>query len=242
VVNYGDGIHVAQDFSDDSDRLEATLRGLKARGDSARLNDTLAQAIAMLEKEPKGKRRVIVAFSDGIDLGSEASKDQIVQRATSAEVTIYGLGFSVARELWAKKPDPHRLSPLDTNVTRPLPNTPRTPTNSDAVYNTPMPVVPILVATGEIIRSALASNLLEYYAGYTGGVYYSHWVKKNLQDQLNRIATEIQSQYDIAYIPDTLSQSGFHRVEVEVQRRGVKVRTRAGYFYQGPNPQPDGRP
>jgi hypothetical protein len=94
-----------------------------------------------------------------------------------------------------------------------------------------VPVVPILIASGQVIRSALASSLLEFYAGYTGGVFLSHWSKSAVQEQLSRVASEIQSQYEVAYVPDTLNQSGFHRIQVEVKRPGVKVRARAGYFY-----------
>jgi len=238
VITYGDRIQVVQDFTNSSDRLETTLRGLKAGGDSVRLNDALGRAVALLEKRPKTEeRRVIVAISDGYDRGSETTKEDVVQRATNAEVTIYGLGVNPAKELLARKSQAPPPNPLDTNVTRPLPpNTPRTPTNADAVYSTPIPIVPIILATGEIIRSAVASSLLEFYSGYTGGVFYSHWSKKAVQDQLSRIASEIHSQYELAYIPDTLSQPGFHRIEVRVQRSGVKVRTRAGYFYQPSNP------
>jgi hypothetical protein len=77
---------------------------------------------------------------------------------------------------------------------------------------------------------------LEFYAGYTGGVFYSHWSKKKVEEQLAHIATEIHSQYELAYVPDTVAQSGFHHIEVQVRRPGVRVRARAGYFYQPLNP------
>lgn len=232
VIFYDDQVHVAQDFSKDSDRLAATLRSVGDHGSAARLNDALMRAIAMLEKQPRSERRMIVAFSDGFDRGSESQKDEVIRRATSSEVTIYGLGFNPAEALLMQKPQDQAPSPLDTNVARPLPpGTVPTPTNSERVWGTPVPVVPILIATGQIIRSALASSLLEFYAGYTGGVFLSHWSKTALQTQLSRIASEIQSQYELAYVPDTLNQAGFHRIQVEVKRPGVKVRARAGYFY-----------
>lgn len=233
VVSYDDRVRVLQDFSDDGDRLAVTLKELVGRGGKARLNDALTRAVEMLGKRPRDERRIIVAFSDGFDSGSETVKEEVVRQATSAEVTVYGLGFNPAEELLARKPEPPPPSPLDTNVTRPLPpGTVPTPTNSQNVYGTYVPVVPILIATGEIIRSAVASSSLEYYSGYTGGVFYSHWSKKALEDQLTRIASEIHSQYELAYVPDTLNQPGFHRIEVQVRRPGVKVRARAGYFYQ----------
>jgi len=231
VLFFADGVTLAQDFSNDSALLATTLRGVKAFGRLARLNDALNQAISLLEKEPKSERRLIVAFSEGFDKGSETTKEEIVRKATHAGVTIYGLGFNPAQALLLQKPQEEAQSPLDTNMTRPLPpGVVPTPTNSARVYSTPIPGVPIMTATGEIIRSNLASSLLEYYAGYTGGVFHSHWSTHALQDQLNRIASEVNSQYELAYVPDNLTETGFHRIQVEVKRPGVKVRTRAGYF------------
>ncbi len=237
VISFDDRVGVAQDFSSDTERLGATLRSLAARGDKARLNDALVRAIALLERRPKADRRVILAFSDGFDRGSETQPEDVVRRATNSEVAIYGLGFNPAEALLLQKPQEPPENPLDTNVTRPLPpGTIPTPTNSGNVYGTPIPVVPIMIATGQIIRSAFASSLLEFYAGYTGGVFHSHWSKKGLQEQLSRVASEINSQYELAYVPDTLTQPGFHRIEVQVRRPGVKVRTRAGYFYSTTKP------
>lgn len=231
VIFYNDRVTLGQDFSNDSDQLATTFRDFTARGDGARLNDALSHAISLLETRPKAERRVIVAFSNGYDSGSDTGKQMVVRRATSAEVAIYGLGFSPGQALLAKKPHPEPYGPLDTNVARQVPpNTIPTPTNENATYDTPVPVIPIMTATGEIIRSARAKSALEFYAGYTGGVFYSHWSSKALQNQLNRIASEIQSQYELAYVPDTMSQGGFHRIQVQVRRPGVKVRARAGYF------------
>ena len=239
LVAYDEQVRIAQEFTNDSDQLTAALRTLVARGYGSRLNDALLRAIALLEHQPKEQRRIVLAFSDGVDQGSETTSDEVVRRATTAEVEIYGLGFSNAQALLMKKPESPQQSPLDANVTRPLPpGMPQTPTNSERVYSTPIPAVPILTAAGETIRSTLASSLLEYYAAYTGGVYHLHWKKKTLEEQLSRMATEINAQYELAYVPDNLSEMGFHRLEVRVQRPGMKVRTRAGYFYAGqPPPQ-----
>lgn len=234
VILFDDNVREVQDFSNSSDQLSKTLRGITARGDQERLNDALQRAIATLGKRPKSERRVVVAFSDGFDRGSETKTAEVVRQAANAEVTIYGLGFNPAEALLLQKPQNQPQDPLNTNVTRPLPpGTPPTPTNSENVWGTPIPGVPIMIATGQIIRSALASSLLEIYAGYTGGVFHSHWSKKALQDQLNKIASEVHSQYELAYIPDDLNQEGFHRIEIRVKRPGVKVRARSGYFNEG---------
>jgi VWFA-related protein len=237
VISYSDRVRVLQDFTNDSDQLSATLRGITAQGFQSRLNDALSRAVALLETRPDTERRIVVAFSDGFDDGSETQHREVIRRATGSEVTIYGLGFSPVQALLSKRPELPPPGPQDNVVTRPLPpGSVPTPSASTVIYDAPIPVVDIMVATGEIIRSTVASSLLEAYAGYTGGVFYSHWKKKAVEDQLSRIASEIHSQYELAYIPDTLAQAGFHRIKVEVRQPGVKVRARAGYYYQPPTP------
>jgi len=107
-----------------------------------------------------------------------------------------------------------------------------TPSLSSSAYSAPIPVVDILDATGKMVKSVAFKHLMEYYAGYTGGVFYGNWKKDGLGDLLSRIAAEVHSQYELTYVPDTLAQPGFHKIEVKVLRQGVKVRARAGYFYQ----------
>jgi VWFA-related protein len=238
VVTYGDQIRVVQDLTQDSAELETALRGLEARGSSANLNDALARAVSLLESQPKEHRRVIVVFSDGHDLGGQTHKEEVVQRAVNAGITIYGLGFSPGRALLARQPKAPPPDPLNDNVARPLPpGIAPTPANEEQQYDMPtLPIVPLILASGEMIRSAVAKSALEFYAGYTGGVCYGHWSTKGVQDELNRIPDEIQSQYEIAYVPHAPSENGFHRIEVHVDRSGVKVRAKAGYFLGGTNP------
>jgi VWFA-related protein len=235
VVTYGDRVKLVQDFSNDSDQLATTLEKIVPEGVNGRLNDALMRAVALLERRPRTERRLVVAFADGFDEGSESKSEEVVRRATGSEVTIYGLGFHPAHGLLSRRPELPPLSPPDATPSRPLPpGGAPTPTASANVYGTPVPIVDIMDAAGKVIRSAAASSLLEFYAGYTGGVFYSRWKKKTLSDQLSRIAAEVHSQYELAYIPDTSSEGGFHRIEVKVRRPGVKVRARAGYFFQVP--------
>jgi len=231
VVFFNDRVTVGQDFSNDSDKLNTTLREFNARGGGPRLNDALARAVTMLEVRPKAERRVIIVFSDGHDSGSETGRDELIRHATSSEVAIYGLGFSPAKELLNKKPELPPDSPLDNAGALPTPpGEIHTPTSSSNEHSTPIAGIPIMSAAGEVMHDTLASNPLESYASYTGGVFYSHWSEKALQPQLNKIASEIHSQYQLAYVPDTNGQGGFHRIEVRVNRAGLKVRARAGYF------------
>lgn len=232
VISFADKVNLLQNFSNSSDELAKTLTSLEPWGTKERLNDALSQAISLLEKQPKSERRIIIAFSDGFDNGSETTKQEIVRRATGAEVTIYGLGFNPAEALIKSKPDDLPMSPLDANVARPAPpGMPATPTIEQQVYDTPIDGGAIGKAIDQTARSTLSRTPLADYAAYTGGVCYKHWSKNSLQNQLGEISTEVRNQYELAYVPDTLNQTGFHRIEIRVAEPGMKVRTRAGYFY-----------
>ena len=233
VITYGDRVKVAQGFSSSSDELETTIGKIGPEGVHARLNDALMRAIALLERRPKTERRSIVAFSHGRDEASESRREEVVRRATGAEVAIYGLSFNPIKGLLTRRPELPPPGPLDMNLAGPLPpgGVP-TPGASANIYRAPIPIVDILDATGQIVKSTVFKNQMEYYAGYTGGVFYAKWKKDELDDMLSRIAAEIHSQYELTYIPSTLSQPGFHKIRVSVLKEGLKVRARAGYFFQ----------
>jgi VWFA-related protein len=237
VITYSDHVDVVQEFTSNPDKLDAALRGLKGGGSGMHLDDALVRALGMLEKRPKEDRRVAVVFSDGYDIGSQMSKGEIVKRAMNSDVTVYGLGFNTTKALWSRPQKEPRPDLADMAVGRPTPpGTAPTPSLSQATYAAPIPVVPILLATGETVKSTIFKSSLEYFAGYSGGVYYQKWGKNTVQEALNRIATEIHGQYELAYYPDNLSETGFHRIIVQVRRPGAKVRARAGYYYQATSP------
>ena len=232
VIFFSDRVDVVLDFTQDREELDRVLRSTRARGSDARLNDSLSRAVSLLRGRGPERKRVALVFSDGFDSGSETSEKQVLEDATGAKVSIYGIGFSPAQALLMRKPDPPHQNPLDANVTRPLPpGTVPTPSTAESVYGANVPIVPILVATGRIIRSAMASSLLELYAGYTGGVFYGQWTRHGLEAALSRISEELQSQYDITYIPQQGPARGFHRIQVRLRQPGLVARARAGYFY-----------
>jgi VWFA-related protein len=234
VMTFSDRVQLLEKFGGDPEALKRALNSLQNYGGKARMNDAIMQALALLETRPKSERRIIVVFSDGNDHGSENTKADVIRRATNDETTIYGLHLSRTEAELLDKPDQGQpMDPLDANVTRPTaPGTVPTSTNASDTYGMPVPGIPILTALGETVSSELLKNALEQYAGYTGGVYYSHWSKTKLQDQLNRICSEVHTQYELAYAPNTLSEAGFHRIVVRVDKPGLRVRSRAGYFYQ----------
>ena len=230
VLTYSDHVERPLDFTNNGDKLDTVLRGLHGRGGGLHLDDALARALSMLDHRPKEDRKVAIIFSDGFNMGSQMSRSEIVKRAMNSDITLYGLGFSPVKGLWerpVKDPPPDMVS---ESVGQAMPpGTGPTPT----MYETTIPIMAILLGLGEEAKKPIFKSSLEYFARYSGGRYFQKWGKDTVQEALNQIATEIHSQYEIAYAPTTPIQVGPHKIEVQVRRPGAKVRARAGWFYQG---------
>jgi VWFA-related protein len=236
VIFYAGQVRQVQDFSSSGSMLDKTLQSLAPEGSGARLNDAVVQAMNILARRPRQERRVIVVFSTGYDSGSSTSKEEVIRRATDAEVEIYGLGLSLTKATLTRKPQPQvAQNPLDANVTGPsVPGRPSTPSSSQQSFGVPADITQDLETAARTAKTALTKNNMQSFCSYTGGIFYTQWSREALQVHLNQIASEIHSQYELAYVPDDLSRLGFHRIEIKVNRPGTRVRTRLGYFYEGP--------
>jgi VWFA-related protein len=240
ALTYSDRVDLALDFTTNGDKLDTVLRGLQGRGGGMHLDDAIVRALSMLNDPAKiGDRKVIIVISDGFNIGSKMSRSEIVKGAMNSNVTIYHLGFSPLKGLWkrpAKDPAPDLVS---ESVARSMPpNQAPTPTNEENTWDTAdINLVSILLGLGEEAKKPLLKDSMIYFARYSGGQSYQKWGKDTVQQALNQIATEIHSQYELAYSPTTPIEPGFHKIEVQVRRPGAKVRARAGWFYQGEPPR-----
>jgi VWFA-related protein len=235
VLTYSDHVEEPLEFTSNGDKLDTVLRGLHGRGGGMHLDDAIARALSMLDHRPKEDRKVAIIFSDGYNIGSQTHRSEIVKRAMNSDITLYGLGFSPVKGLWekpAKDPAPDLVA---ESVGRTMgPNQAPTPTNQENTWDTAdIPVMSILLGLGEEAKKPLFKSSLQYFARYSGGTYFQKWGKDTVQEALNRIATEIHSQYELAYSPSNATEVGYHKIEVQVRRPGAKVRARAGWFYQG---------
>ncbi len=237
VMSFGSTIHVLQNFSSAESKLDKTLQSITTDGNKARLNDALVQAMDLLQHRPISERRIIIVFATGYDSGSETTKTQVIRYATAANVEIYGLGFSLTKSYLARDKEPLNgpNAPDNLNVTAPpVPGKPNTPSTQMGTFGVTANATGAIKAAVRGIPAIVFANDLQTYARYTGGIFYSQWSNTALQVHLGEIASDIHSQYLLAYVPDDLSQRGFHQLEVKVTRKDVKIRTRKGYFYEGP--------
>jgi VWFA-related protein len=99
IADFNERVRFSSHFSDDVDRLVATIQSLYAGGWTA-LYDSI---LLSLEKVSQAEgRKALLVFTDGDDSrsmgqGSEASSKDAIEGAKISEVTIYSIGFEGTR-------------------------------------------------------------------------------------------------------------------------------------------------
>ena len=97
VVSFDTSTELVADLIDDTDKLEAAIRRLRA-GDGTALYDALYFACRdkLSKDQPRHKfRRAIVIVSDGDDNQSQVSRDQALEMAQKADVVIYAISTNI---------------------------------------------------------------------------------------------------------------------------------------------------
>ncbi len=96
-----------------------------------------------------------------------------------------------------------------------------------------MPVViyPIYLDSRNIFYGARARKQMEQLATASGGRLFATRSIQDLEPVYGQVAEELRSVYTLAYYPKNQNFDGrWRRVQVQVKRAGVRVRTRAGYY------------
>jgi VWFA-related protein len=82
------------------------------------------------------------------------------------------------------------------------------------------------------VKDKVKDNYLEVAAAGTGGENIAAFKDRSIEKALSQIAGELHAQYTLAYHPAGSNGPGFHNISVKVDRPGMKVRARPGYFLE----------
>jgi len=93
IITFGRDVNVAQEFTDDKDRLKLVLDGMVASGGTP-LFDASYLACEMLRDKQGNKHAVII--TDGEDNTSSYTDDDVIQVANSLGVTLHTVAFDIA--------------------------------------------------------------------------------------------------------------------------------------------------
>jgi VWFA-related protein len=240
VVGFNDSVDKLQDFTADGEAIEKTISGMREGTWGSRLYDAMAVAVEMLTSRPQasaetpGRRRILFVMSEATDVGSATKLGEVLRQAQLANITIYSVGLSTTRaQLQSNtKKKPIEVTPPGTFGQPPLPGTVQTPT-SEAQRNGGIDVLALAVWAVQHAENQVKAHALEVAATATGGVHLATYRDRSVERAIDEIGGELHSQYSVSYTPTGTEGSGYHEIKISVDRPGVTVRARPGY-YLGP--------
>jgi len=242
VVGFNDAVDKLQDFTKNADAIEKTVGTLQSGTDGARLYDAMAIAVEILSGRPQpsadkpGRRRVLVVVSDSVDSGSQAKLGDVLRHAQLANVTIYSVGLSATRaqlQSKSKNSGPRPSAPPGTFPLPPQPGVIQTPT-TEAQRAGNIDLMAAAVWIVQHVNERVAGNAMDVAAAATGGMNLSTYKDRSIENAIDEIGGELHSQYSISYTPTGGNDLGYHEIKVQVNRKGLHVRTRPGYYVAPP--------
>ena len=232
VMAFDHRLRVMQDFTSDPNKIEAAIKKITPGSRTSRLVDACTDAARMLRSRPANRRRILLVISEVRDKGSEGKVRDALLDIQMNNIDVYSVDVSrMMAGITAPpvQPRPDTLPPAMT----PLPNEPSTPTTvwqATGGQGNSAQFVPMLVEIYKDSKAIFVDNPLEVFAKGSGGSQFSFAKQKGLEDAIQSVGREIHSQYMVSYSPNNTQEGGFHHIEVAVNRRDVKVRTRTGYW------------
>jgi VWFA-related protein len=237
VVGFNDSVDKLENFTTDHDRIQNTINTLKAGSEGSRLFDAMTLALEILSRvrlqptsDSRERRRVMLIMSEGIDAGSETRLGTVLWQAQRSNVSVYSVGISTALAAWKAPPKeirPH-LTPKGIFPQPGMPGTVQIPESEATRYG-----YGNLLNFAPNIKNQFA-NPLETAASGTGGQFIATFKGKSMEKAVDQIGAELHGQYSLTYEHMGASKTGYHEIKVRVNRKGLKVRARPGYYIAAP--------
>ena len=235
VIGFDNTVDLLQNFTGDGDAVDKAISDLRVGTAGARLYDAMARGVSLLQEQPRGRRRIMVVVSEAIDSGSTAKLGEVLRSAHIGNITIYSIGLSTA-SAQARQPvgytGPAPIGPPGTFPVPIRPGMPMNPTMETLESEPPanLPVIGLakwLLQTG---KSVVSQSSLEAASNSTGGMEISPKKDRAIEEAMDKIGGELHAQYTLGYQPPGGEKPGYHTITVKVDRPGVMVRTRPGYY------------
>ncbi|HZQ54019.1 MAG TPA: VWA domain-containing protein [Bryobacteraceae bacterium] len=225
-----------QDFTSDPQKIDDAMQKITAGSSTAALIDAVVEADHMLKRhDPRNVRhRVIILLSRNVDKGSEAHLQETIRDMQFDNIIVYPVDISKVLTAVMKKPGYPR-PPNGGIPSESMPNirgngapndTMMVQTENGNVLNA---IPPLLHSIHDLFKRSPA----EAFAYFTGGRIYSFATEHGLEAAITDIGKDLNSQYLLSYNPNDKEEPGFHNIRVNVNRPGLVVRARPGYWWGG---------
>jgi VWFA-related protein len=236
VLAFDHRMQVLQDFTNDPNKVQTATEKVTAGSSTAALVDAVLESDRMLLRHDRqsSRRHVIILLSRNSDKGSEAKLQETIRKMQFDNAIVYCIDISKSLTAFMKKPDYPRPPAIPAEGQAPTiggGSGPRTGT-SDAQQSTGNilnAAPPILKSIHDLFRRSPA----EAFTYFTGGQVYNFATERGLEQAVSDIGKNLNSQYILSYSPNNADEPGFHNIKVSVNRPGLTIRTRPGYWAVG---------
>lgn len=211
VVSFNDSVEILSDLTNDSVKLEAAVRSIKA-GAFTQIYEAVYTAVWERLRDIPGRKAVIV-FSDGIDTASseislEDTLDAVIE---SEDIIVYPIRYATREDVERKMEVRVRASLSSSESAAADAKVEQSRRELDRAYRG-------------------ADEYLQQLADMSGGLVERADRLGDLKVALGRIAEELRHQYLLGYYPTNKQKDDKARkIAVRVTRQGVAVRARPAY-------------
>jgi VWFA-related protein len=200
IVTFDNQVTWRQDFTSESDRIQASVKNLKATSQTeARLFDAVVDAANHM-KDRKG-RKVILLISETRDRGSEARLEQALEAVERDGVEVFAAAFSASATTWISRPED-----------LPPPSAP----NYMAVFS-------------ELFRLA-KTNDTQALTRATGGAEYPFLRERALEKAVELMGAEVHSQYILSFPPVAANKGMHQIEVAVPNRTGLNLHARQAWW------------
>lgn len=237
VIAYDSRVRVLQPFTNDSVKITDAVKKLNTYGGSTsnRMVDAVNEGTRMLRTRPKERRRIILLVGETRDLGSETRLREALLDLQFANVMLYGVDMPRLETTLTAPPPvgrPDTLPPAMHPLPAGMASTPTTVAQAYGLNGGRAEFVPMMVEIFKDAKAIFKDNPVEAFTKGTGGSEFSFYKQRGLQDAIQKIGTELHSQYLVSYTPNNMDEGGFHQIQVSVSGSPEvqKTQTRPGYW------------
>jgi len=232
ILAYNDSVDRLLGFTADHEKIEKTIANLKTGRRGTHLYDALSEAVGLLRKREPSRRRAIIVVGEARDAGSEEKLGAVLREAQASNIVIYTVGLSTTAAELRSQPSqsgPQPATPPGTFGAPPFPGTAQTPT-SEQQRSGNIDLLALVEWAVEHATSVVKDHPLEVATVATGGMYQSTFRNRSIENAVDAIGGELNAQYTLTYRPTNSDAPGYHKIKLTVDRPGLTVRTRPGYF------------
>ena len=217
VSTFGDEIKSIQPLTARSDLLDQAFADVNpTSADKSRTLDALMAAAKELEQAEPQRRRVILLIAQAADIGSRTTLPELIRELELNNIVVYSLVMP-------------RFGSALIGKTVSLQDAKSYFHTNDIGIVGGLNLGKLIPEIYRARKAAAHKDALAIITAEMGGRQASFRSLPDLEAAISAIAEELHTEYELSYTPSQYDP-GYHRVLVEVERAGAKVRSRPGYY------------